>query len=107
MYESLNDKLGALSDETRVYCGHEYTASNLRFAAHVEPGNADVTAKLARVAELRARGEPTVPSTIGEERRTNPFLRCETEEIVSRVAPGAGSPVEVLAAVRAAKDTFK
>ncbi|GMV16350.1 MAG: hydroxyacylglutathione hydrolase [Polyangiaceae bacterium] len=110
MYESLNEKLGALPDETRVYCGHEYTASNLRFAAHVEPSNADVRAKAERVAVLRERGEPSVPSTIGEERRTNPFMRCESEEIQKSVAErlsGAASPIEVLAAIRAAKDSFK
>src|SRR5690349_22385055 len=61
MYESLNVKLAALPPETRVYCGHEYTANNLRFAAHVEPGNARVAKKAERVAELRARGEFTVP----------------------------------------------
>lgn len=110
MYESLNEKLGALPDATRVYCGHEYTASNLRFAAFVEPGNAEVRAKAERVRALCERGEPTVPSTIGEERLTNPFMRCESEEIqrsVSSRLVGSGGPVEVLAAVRAAKDAFK
>ena len=79
-------KLGALPDATRVYCGHEYTESNLVFAAHVEPGNAAVKDKLQRVRTLRARAaadwhdatpdEMTIPSTIGEERATNPFLRA-------------------------------
>ena len=79
-------KLGALPDTTRVYCGHEYTESNLVFAAHVEPGNAAVKDKLQRVRALRARAaadwhdatpdEMTIPSTIGEERATNPFLRA-------------------------------
>jgi len=79
-------KLGALPDDTRVYCGHEYTESNLVFAAHVEPDNVAVRDKLARVRTARARraadwhdatpDEMTIPSTIGEERATNPFLRA-------------------------------
>jgi hydroxyacylglutathione hydrolase len=79
-------KLGALPDATRVYCGHEYTQSNLVFAAHVEPDNAAVQQKLERVRAIRARAaadwhdatpdEMTIPSTIGEERATNPFLRA-------------------------------
>jgi hydroxyacylglutathione hydrolase len=85
MYEALCEKLAALPDATRVFCGHEYTASNLRFAAHVEPDNAAVKEKLARVERIRAKAaadwhdatpdEMTVPSTIGEERATNPFMR--------------------------------
>src|SRR5262245_912688 len=78
-------KLGRLPDATRVYCGHEYTESNLRFALHVEPGNEAVKRKLERVREIRKRAavdwhdatpdEMTIPSTLGEERETNPFLR--------------------------------
>jgi hydroxyacylglutathione hydrolase len=92
MYESLNRRLGELPDETRVYCGHEYTANNLRFAAHIEPENVAVKERAQKVAELRARGAPSIPSTLAEERATNPFLRC-------------GS-AERLAAIRAAKDAF-
>jgi hydroxyacylglutathione hydrolase len=109
MHESLNVKLGALPDDTRVYCGHEYTANNLRFAAHLEPGNAAVSAKAARVAELRARNEPTVPSTLAEERATNPFMRCDSAEIIASVAErlaGNRTPQAVLGAIRAAKDAF-
>ena len=91
MYESLNVKLGGLPDATRVFCGHEYTASNLRFARSVEPDNADVPAKVERVASLRARGEPTVPSSIGDERRTNPFMRCDSPAI-RRSFEGARAP---------------
>ena len=90
MYESLNVKLGALPDSTRVFFGHEYTAKNLEFAAHVEPGNAAVRDKAKRVAELRGRGEFTTPSTLGEERGTNPFMRCTSPEIVSGFASGLG-----------------
>jgi hydroxyacylglutathione hydrolase len=109
MHESLNVRLAALPDDTRVYCGHEYTASNLRFAAHVEPGNAAVRAKAERVAAQRARNEPTVPSTIAEERATNPFMRVGSAEIITSMAAqlaGGTSPEAVLGAVRAAKDNF-
>jgi hydroxyacylglutathione hydrolase len=109
MYQSLNVTLGALPDDTQVYCGHEYTASNLKFAAHVEPGNAAVSAKAARVAEQRARGEFTVPSTLAEEKATNPFMRCDSPEIIAHVAGALAadrSPAAVLGAVRAAKDKF-
>ena len=109
MYESLNVKLAALPDGTRVYCGHEYTANNLRFAAAVEPGNQAVRDKAARVAAQRERGEPTVPSTMADERATNPFMRCQSPEIIRNVADrlaGDTSPAAVLGAVRAAKDAF-
>jgi hydroxyacylglutathione hydrolase len=110
MYESLNEKLGALPDATRVYCGHEYTAKNLEFAAYLEPGNAAIRDKVARVAELRSRGEPTVPSTLAEERATNPFLRVGSPEIVTKVAAelrADRSPAAVLGAVRRAKDKYR
>lgn len=86
-------RYAALPDETTVYCGHEYTLSNGRFAAHIEPENAAVAARLKEVERLRADGEPTVPTTIGQERATNPFLR-------------AGS-AEQLGERRVAKDSFK
>jgi len=86
MYEALNVKLARLADDVRVFCGHEYTESNLAFAAHVEPENEAVRTKLARVREVRSRAaadwhdatpaEMTIPSTIGEERETNPFMRA-------------------------------
>jgi len=85
MYTALCEKLAALPDATRVFCGHEYTASNLRFAAHVEPENSAVKAMQQRVAAIRANSaadwhdavpdEMTIPSTIGDERATNPFMR--------------------------------
>jgi hydroxyacylglutathione hydrolase len=109
MYESLNVKLGGLPDSTRVFFGHEYTAKNLEFAAHVEPGNAAVRDKAKRVAELRGRGEFTTPSNLAEERSTNPFMRVTSPEIVGRFASELGddrSPIAVLGALRAAKDKF-
>jgi hydroxyacylglutathione hydrolase len=105
MHRSLCEKLARLPPETRVYCGHEYTVANLRFAAHAEPDNGAVAAKLERARAARERGEPTVPSTIGEELATNPFLRVAEPALAARF-PGAND-VEVFAAVRKAKDGFR
>lgn len=109
MYESLNEKLGKLPPETRVYCGHEYTVSNLKFAAHVEPGNEAVKKKAQIAAALREQGKPTVPSTIADELATNPFMRVDSPEIRAAAAkhsPGKASPSDVLGAIRAMKDAF-
>lgn len=103
-------KLAALPDATRVWCGHEYTEKNLVFAAQLEPGNADIAAKLERVRALRADGQPTVPSTIGEEKRTNPFLRSDSPELRASVRgrfPDVGDdPVAIFAKTRELKDNF-
>ena len=82
----------ALPDPTRVYCGHEYTQSNGRYALSVEPGNAAIVARMVDIDAMRARGEATVPTTIGEEKATNPFMRAAS--------------VAELAARRVAKDNF-
>lgn len=105
MHTSLADKLAGLPGDTRVYCGHEYTVSNLRFAVHAEPDNAAAARKLQEATQKRERGEMTIPSTIAEERDTNPFLRCDRPSLRERF-PGAGV-VDTFAAVRAAKDTFR
>ncbi|MFO0550984.1 MAG: hydroxyacylglutathione hydrolase [Polyangiaceae bacterium] len=105
MYSSLRERLGSLPRATRVYCGHEYTRSNARFAAHVEPDNLAVQRLAASAADAASRGEPTVPSTIGSELEHNPFMR--TGEPALRARFGGGDPVAVLGAVRAAKDTFR
>jgi hydroxyacylglutathione hydrolase len=73
-------RLGELPDATQIYCAHEYTLANARFAAAVEPDNGAIAARLATVAAMRERGEATVPTTIGEERATNPFLRAVDAE---------------------------
>jgi hydroxyacylglutathione hydrolase len=109
MHTSLNVHLSGLPDATRVFFGHEYTVSNLRFAAHVEPDNQDVRAKAERVAQQLAAGEHSTPSTIGEERRTNPFMRCDAAGVRAHVADRvpAGAPAhQVLGAIRAEKDAF-
>ncbi|MCL2448668.1 MAG: hydroxyacylglutathione hydrolase [Polyangiaceae bacterium] len=107
MHASLS-KLAALPDDTRVYPGHEYTESNLRFAAHVEPSNPEIKRAQSRASTLRAKGEPTVGTTIAEERAYNPFLRTASAEIRSTlgIAPDA-SDTEALGAIRAAKDGFR
>ncbi|HXF44976.1 MAG TPA: hydroxyacylglutathione hydrolase, partial [Burkholderiaceae bacterium] len=103
-------KLAQLPGDTRVYCAHEYTLSNLRFARAVEPDNAALAARIRACEEKRARGEPTVPSTIGEELATNPFLRCDVPAVRAAAAarePGAGrDAVSTFAAIRAWKNSF-
>ena len=78
-------RFAALPEDTRVYCGHEYTEANARFAVHVEPDNADAAARLARVSAMRARGEVTLPTTIGDERATNPFMRATDANELARL----------------------
>lgn len=106
MWASLG-KLRRLPGETRVYCAHEYTQSNARFALTVDGANPGLRARAAAIEAARARGEPTVPGTIAEELATNPFLRADEPALAAGVglAPGA-DPVAVFAAVRAAKDKF-
>jgi len=104
MWASLQ-RLAALPDATTVYCAHEYTAANARFALSVDPDPA-LRARAEAVFALREKGQPTVPTTIGLEKATNPFLRAP------RIAPGLGvaadAPAyEAFAAVRSAKDNFK
>lgn len=107
MHRSLVEVIGAYPDDTRVFCGHEYTESNLRFASHVEPSNADVIAWQSKAAALRARGLPTVPSTLADERKINPFVRAHASTVRAFTQlPSNASDIEVLAAVRSAKDSF-
>lgn len=103
MWASLQ-RLAALPDDTRVYCAHEYTASNARFALSVDD-DPTVAARAAEVFAARARGEPTVPTTIGLEKATNPFLRAP--KLAARVGAAGQPEHQAFAAVRAAKDVFK
>jgi len=104
-------KLAALPDDTLVYCAHEYTLSNLRFAETLEPGNRALQLRIAHDSQLRGTHLPTIPSTIAIEKATNPFLRTGEPTIigsltaVGRLAPGAG-PVAVFAALREWKNVF-
>jgi len=107
MHASLG-RLAALDPRARVFCGHEYTESNLRFAAHVEPSNQAVVQARARAARLRKDGEPTVPATIADELTYNPFLRTDSAEIRSTLGIAAdASGAEAFAVIRKAKDGFR
>lgn len=96
--------LAALPDDTVVYCGHEYTLSNGRFALGIEPDNADLAARVADVERLRAAGTPTVPTTLAVEKRTNPFLRAAEPAIAARLGLAGAPAVEVFAEIRRRKD---
>jgi hydroxyacylglutathione hydrolase len=104
MWTSLS-KLKALPPETRVYCGHEYTQSNARFALTVEPHNAALVDRARRVDALRAEGKSTVPGTMAEEVATNPFLRAD-QPALQAAAGVPGDPVATFAAIRRRKDSF-
>jgi hydroxyacylglutathione hydrolase len=103
MYASLA-KLAALPDETLVYCGHEYTLANIGFAKAVEPANDALLERERADARLRQGGRPTLPSTIGREKATNPFLRCLQPAVVESankyLGARASGPVQVFAAIR-------
>lgn len=103
-------KLLTLPDPTRVYCGHEYTLANIRFARAAEPGNRALAELEDRVRRLRDRDEPSLPSTIALEKATNPFVRCAEPEVVANASGFAGrplaDPVSVLGAIREWKNKF-
>ncbi len=105
------DRLAALPGETRIFCGHEYTEANLRFAMAVEPANSAIMDYVKRAAGQRAEGHPTLPSTIELEKRVNPFLRCRHEDVKSAAERRAGrvlsTPVAVFAEIRSWKDVFR
>lgn len=106
------DQLAALPADTRVFCAHEYTLANIRFALVVEPGNADLQQRAHTDAARRDHGEPTLPSTIGVERQTNPFMRSDSDAVraaaIARAGPSAGrSRTDVFAAIRAWKNDFR
>lgn len=109
MHRSLS-RLAALPDSTRVYCGHEYTLANIRFAKAVEPANAALLDFEARATEQRSRNEATLPTDIGQEKATNPFLRVAEPSVIAAASDFKGTklrdPVEVLAAVREWKNQF-
>ncbi len=109
MFDSLQ-RLAALPAQTQVCCTHEYTLSNLRFAAAVEPGNADRAAYEQRCRERRVADQPTLPSSIGLERQINPFLRCAAPEVAAAAqSQGAigNEPVAVFTALREWKNRFR
>jgi hydroxyacylglutathione hydrolase len=105
MWQSLS-KLAALPDAALVYCGHEYTQSNARFALSVDPDNPALKARAAEVDRQRAAGQPTVPTTLGQERAANPFLRPHDPAIRRRLGMADASDAEVFAELRKRKDRF-
>ena len=109
MHHSLQ-KLVALPPETRVFCAHEYTMANLDFAQAVSPENRVLAERIKRESEKRKQNQPTVPTSIGVELETNPFLRCDETEIISSAHHYSGikmqKPEEVFAAIRSWKDSF-
>lgn len=105
MHNSLQ-KLGALPDETQVYCAHEYTESNGDFALSLEPGNVMLQKRMDNVVTLRERGKPTIPSSIGIEKATNPFLRTDSFEIRSTMGMVNADCLSVFANIRKRKDNF-
>ena len=97
-------RIKALPEETVLYCAHEYTQSNARFALHADPDNAALQDYAAEIDRKRAAGEPTVPTTLARELATNPFLRADNDDMQARW--GGAAPHETFAALRAAKDNF-
>lgn len=97
-------RLRALPDDTRVYCAHEYTLSNARFALTVDPDNAALQARAAAVARARERGEPTVPGLLGDEKATNPFMRADDPVLAAAVGLPGADPATVLGEIRTRKD---
>ena len=105
MWSSLQ-KILQWPDDTRIYCAHEYTQSNARFALTVEPQNRALKERAEAVAQLRAAGRATVPSTLGEERATNPFLRPQSRDLRATIELPGAADVDVFAKTRALKDAF-
>lgn len=109
MYDSLM-RLAALPDNTQVFCAHEYTASNLEFARTVEPDNPDIAQRIQRVRAARLQNRPSLPSTLAEEKATNPFLRLVTKQVLQSAYNYLGhspaDPVSTFAALREWKNNF-
>jgi hydroxyacylglutathione hydrolase len=106
MWASL-DKLRRLPPETRVFCGHEYTAANARFAVSIDPENQALRRREHEIAQLRAQDKPTIPSTMGEECAANPFLRADDPALAAAVGLPHAPPAEVFGEIRRRKDNFR
>ena len=105
MWDSLK-KLRDLPDDTEIYCGHEYTAANIRFARTIEPDNPVLAAREAQVGRLIAEGEPTIPVTIGDEKLANPFLRADLPEVAGNLSMDGEPAAQIFAEIRARKNKF-
>jgi hydroxyacylglutathione hydrolase len=99
-------KLRDLPDDTEIYCGHEYTLANIKFARTIEPGNKALAAREAQAKQQVAQSEPTIPVTIGEEKLANPFLRADRAEIAAGIGMAGKPAAEVFAEIRARKNRF-
>ena len=99
-------KLRDLPNETEFYCGHEYTAANIKFARTVEPNNKDLAAREAEAKQEIAAGRPTIPVTIAEEKLANPFLRADVPEVAAGIGMAGKPAAEVFAEIRARKNKF-
>ncbi len=106
LFRSLN-RLASLPEETLVFCSHEYGADNLRYALTIEPKNEIARARYQELLDMRKQGRPTVPSTIGEEKRTNIFLRAGVREVKSALGMDNSDPYDVFVELRRRKDVFK
>lgn len=98
--------LRTLPDDTLVYCGHEYTESNARFALSIDPENAALQQRAAEVKALREQGKPTIPFLLGEDKLANPFLRADAPELAKFYGLEGAAPADVFAAIRKGKDNF-
>lgn len=99
-------KLRALPDDTKLYCGHEYTLANIKFAKTIEPDNKSLIAREQHVQRLLAEGKPTLPSTMGEEKAANPFLRADLPEVAKAVGMAGAPAAQVFAEIRTRKNKF-
>jgi len=110
MHTALNEKLGSLKDETLVFCGHEYTLANLKFGLAVEPDNSEIRSFKNECSKKRSQEPPlpTIPSSIGQEKKINPFMRLESEQIQKNVsAENPLDKVDIMKLIRLKKDNFK
>jgi hydroxyacylglutathione hydrolase len=105
MWTSLK-KLRDLPNDTEIYCGHEYTAANIKFARTIEPDNPALAAREAEVKQQLAAREPTIPVTIGDEKLSNPFLRADLADVAAGIGMAGQSPAQVFAEIRARKNKF-
>ncbi|XP_053971699.1 hydroxyacylglutathione hydrolase, mitochondrial isoform X3 [Hylaeus anthracinus] len=105
MYKALIQILGSLPNETKVYCGHEYTENNLKFGRYVEPENEAICQKIESVRSQREKRCPTVPSTIQDEKLTNPFMRVHEQSVMNHAKEK--DPIQTMAFLRREKDNFK
>jgi hydroxyacylglutathione hydrolase len=99
-------KLRALPDDTMLYCGHEYTLANIRFAKTIEPNNQALSAREQAVTQLLAAGKPTVPSRMGDEKAANPFLRADVPAVAAAVGMAGAPAADVFAEIRTRKNKF-